>query len=153
MEFPVRCSPHATLETEGIRMTRLALAYAFGILTLLVLADFGALRPVVDALSGYRHLDKLVHFVMYGSLALVVNAALAGRAGWSLLRAIVTGSTIVLIASTVDEYSNLLVPERGWSLADLAANFLGVACLGVVPWLLYAVHLMLRLEDTRQHEC
>jgi VanZ family protein len=134
-------------------MTRLALAYAFGILVLLVLADFGVLRPVTDALAGLNHLDKVVHFAMYGSLAFVVNWALVGRAGWSLLRAIVTGSSIVMIASTVDEYSNLLVPVRGWSLADLAANFLGIVCVGVLPWFVYAARSMLRLENAGHHEC
>jgi VanZ family protein len=134
-------------------MTRLAFAYAVGILVLLLLADFGMLRPVVDALASYGYADKVVHFAMYGSLAFVVNRALAGRAGWSLLRAIVTGSTIVLIASTVDEYSNLLVPERGWSLADLAANFLGIVCLGILPCLLYAAFSMMQLENTGHHEC
>jgi VanZ family protein len=134
-------------------MTRLALGYAAGIFVFLMLADFGALRPVITFLAEYRHLDKVVHFFMYGSLALVVNVALAGRPNWSLPRAIATGSMIVLIASTLDEYSNLLVPQRGWSPADLAANYLGIALLGVLPCVCYAAQSVMRMGNTPQHEC
>jgi VanZ family protein len=134
-------------------MTRLALGYATGILVFLLLADFGALNPVIRFLAEYRHLDKVFHFFMYGSLALVVNVALAQRPNWSFARAIATGSIIVLIASTLDEYSNLLVPQRGWSPADLAANYLGIAILGVLPCVCYAAHSLLRFGNMPQHEC
>jgi hypothetical protein len=134
-------------------MTRLALGYGLAIFAFLLLADFGALARVIEFLAGYQYLDKIVHFFMYGSLAFVVNVALASRPNWSLLRAIVTGSMIVLIASTLDEWSNLLVPQRGWSLADLAANYLGIACLGAFPCACYAAQSMLRWGNTPQHEC
>ncbi len=134
-------------------MTRLALGYAVGIFVFLLLADVGALNPMISFLAGYRHLDKAVHFLMYGSLALVVNAALASRPNWSLARAIATGSMIVLIASTADEYSNMLVPQRGWSLADLAANYLGIALVGILPCVCYAAQSTMRLGNTPQREC
>ena len=50
-----------------------------------------------------------------------------------LVRAIVLGSIFALTVSTVDEYSNRYLPLRDWSLGDLAANYLGVLCLGVLP--------------------
>jgi VanZ family protein len=134
-------------------MTRLAISYALGILVFLILADCGVLSPVVDFLAGYHHLDKLVHFVMYGTLAFVVNGALAGRPSWSLGRAIATGSTIVLIASSLDEYSNILIPQRGWSLGDLAANCLGIACLGALPWIGFTNSATMRIDNAQQHEC
>jgi VanZ family protein len=134
-------------------MTRLALGYAVGIFVFLLLADFGRLNPVISVLAGYRHLDKVVHFFLYGSFALVVNLALASWPNWSFARAITTGSMIVLIASTVDEFSNLLVPQRDWSLVDLAANYLGIVILGVLPCVCYAAQSMMRFGNTPQHEC
>jgi VanZ family protein len=135
-------------------MMRLAVSYAFGVFILIVLADNGTLEPIVDALSDYPpHVDKLVHFFMYGSLALVVNTALARRPRWSLVRAIATGSMIVLIASTVDECSNMLVPGRNWSLADLAANYLGIVCLGILPWLYFMAGFLMRSGDTQHRRC
>jgi VanZ family protein len=130
-------------------MTRVAIVYAGGILVFLLLADVGLLNPIIERLAGYRHLDKVIHFLMYGSLALVVNIALASRPNWSLARAIATGSMIVLVASTVEEYSNLLVPQRGWSAADLVANVSGIAVLGILPCIGYAAGPLMRFGNTR----
>ena len=68
-----------------------------------------------------------------GLLALVANLALAESTRRSLVRAVVTGCILVLVASTVEEYSNRYSPHRDWSLGDLAANYLGVLCLGMLP--------------------
>ena len=72
--------------------------------------------------------------MLFGLLALVINLALVGRST-SLRRTIVTGSAIALIVATVEEYSNRFIAVRDWSLGDLAANYLGVLCLGVLPFL------------------
>ena len=66
-------------------------------------------------------------------LALVANLSLASRRKRSLARAIVIGSIFVLIVATAEEYSNRFFLRRDWSLGDLTANYLGVACLGLLP--------------------
>jgi VanZ family protein len=116
-----------------MNITRLALGYASVLVVFLLLADIGTLRPAGRWVNAHPPLDKLIHFLMYGGLALLVNAALAQRTRWSLVRAIATGSIVVAIASTVEEYSNLLTIARGWSLGDIAANYLGIICLGILP--------------------
>lgn len=115
-------------------MTRLALAYFFVLVALLAMADFGLMRSAGAFVDRYPSLDKVIHFAMYGVLALLANAALSRQRGWSVMRAVATGSLIVVIGSTVEEYSNLLVASRNWSLGDLAANYLGVVCLGMLPF-------------------
>jgi VanZ family protein len=114
-------------------MARLALGYTAALIVLLLLADFGVLRPLGQFVNSVPTLDKLLHFLMYGGMALLANAALSRRPRWSLIGAIATGSIGVVIVSTVEEYSNLFTPCRAWSLTDLAANYLGIACLGVLP--------------------
>jgi VanZ family protein len=114
-------------------MTPLAFGYAAVLFLVLLGADFGALAPLGEYVNAYPVLDKSVHFLMYGGLAFVVNAALARRRHGSLAGRIATGSIIVLIAATVEEYSNLLVPCRGWAWSDLVANYVGIVCLGIVP--------------------
>jgi hypothetical protein len=44
------------------------------------------------------------------------------------------------------------VELRGWSLADLAANCLGIACLGIVPWLCAAAPMM-QFGNVPDREC
>jgi VanZ family protein len=85
-------------------------------------------------------------------LALVLNAALASRPRMTWLRAIVTGSILVLIASTVDETTNLFSPYRTWSTGDLAANCLGILCLGIVPCACFAASPWMRFGNAGQHE-
>jgi VanZ family protein len=102
-------------------------------LIVLLLVDFGALAPLSKYINAYPVFDSLIHFVMYGILALVANAALACRRRGSLTRAIATGSIFVFVAATVEECSNLVVPCRGWAVSDLAANYLGILLLGIVP--------------------
>jgi VanZ family protein len=115
-------------------MTRLALGYTAALLILLLLADFGALRPLGTLVNSVPTLDKFLHFLMYGGMALLANAALTRRPRWSLIGAIATGSIIVIIVSTIEEYSNSFTPCRTWSLSDLAANYLGIGCLGILPF-------------------
>jgi VanZ family protein len=114
-------------------MTHIALGYAAVLLLVLLCADFGALMPLAEYVNAYPVLDKVVHVLMYGGLAFLVNAALATRRRGSLLSTIATGSIIVSIASTVEECTNLYVPCRGWAVSDLAANYIGIIALGTLP--------------------
>jgi VanZ family protein len=90
--------------------------------------------------------DKVIHFTLFGLLALVANLALASRGRRPLARAIVMGSLIVLFVATAEEYSNKFVAGRDWSLGDLTANYLGVACFGMLP--LWWPQLFTRTEPT-----
>ena len=117
-------------------MTRLAAAYCLVLIGLVLIADLGLLNAVGHFVEQYPVLDKVIHFVMYGVLALLANAALAGRRGWSVARAVATSSVIVLIASTAEEFSNVFTMHRTCSWGDLAANYLGIVCLGILPFLI-----------------
>lgn len=114
-------------------MIRITLAYALGLTAFLLMVDFGGLHDVALYVNHLAPLDKVIHFCMFGLLALLANASLVRRPRWRMVGAIATGSIFVLIVSTLEEYSNLFVACRTWSLADLAANYLGVVCLGILP--------------------
>jgi VanZ family protein len=114
-------------------MIRIALAYA-AILTAIVLAaDTGWLPHFVQQLHDLPFGDKVLHFTMFGLLALAANLALASCGRRSLARAIVIGSIFVVFVATLEEYSNHFLSRRDWSLGDLTANYLGVVCLGMLP--------------------
>jgi hypothetical protein len=122
-----------TLLSDKIFMIRIALAYAALFVVMVVAADAGWLPRFAEWLHDLPYCDKAVHFVMFGTLALVANLALASRGNRSLGRAIVIGSIFAMIVATAEEYSNRYFMMRDWSLGDLAANYLGVACLGMLP--------------------
>ena len=115
-------------------MVRCTLAYALALTAFLLLVDFGGLHEVALVVNCLPLVDKVIHFGMFGLLALLANLSIIRWRGWSLGRAIATGSMLVLTGATVEELSNLLVACRTWSAADLAANYLGVLCLGILPF-------------------
>jgi VanZ family protein len=123
-------------------MIRIAILYAVALVALIAVADAGWLPHVAERIHDLPHCDKVLHFAMYGLLALVTNLALLSGTRWPTLRTIVLGTTAVLIVATVEEYSNQFVAVRDYSLGDLAANYLGIFVIGVLP-------LIPRLAATR----
>jgi polysaccharide biosynthesis protein VpsQ len=116
-------------------MIRIALLYGFAMAALIGAADAGWLIRLSDYVQEWPHLDKVLHFTLYGVLALLANLAVLSPGRWSTLRSIVTGSAFVLIVATAEEYSNQFVAVRDYSLGDLVANYLGVMVVGVLPLL------------------
>ncbi len=114
-------------------MIRIALVYVALFAAIVVAADAGWLPRFAEQLHDLPYSDKVLHFTMFGLLALVANLALASCGKRSLARAIVLGSLFVLIVATAEEYSNRYLLRRDWSLGDLTANYLGVVCLGLLP--------------------
>ena len=119
--------------SDSNSMIRIALAYFATLVTVVVAADAGWLPNQLEWLHDLPFCDKVLHFVLFGLLGLVANLALASYARWSLARAIVIGSILVLIVATAEESSNLFFVRRDWSLGDLMANYLGVIALGFLP--------------------
>ena len=115
-------------------MTRLALAYTALLAAAVVAANSGHLPAFAQYLHDLPGGDKVLHFLMFGTLALVANLALTASGKRQLARAIVTGCLITAIIATVEEFTNQFVPSRDWSLGDLTANYLGILCLGVLPF-------------------
>lgn len=109
------------------------LAYALVLAVLLLLVDMGAMHDIALLINQTFLLDKVIHFFAFGLLALLANAALLKRSRSQALPAIVTGSLFVIAVATVEEFSNALTAFRTCSLGDLAANYLGIVCLGVLP--------------------
>ncbi len=114
-------------------MVPLAFGYALAFVVVIVAADTNWLPRFAQQLHDLPYGDKVLHFTLFGLLALVANLALASRRKRSLVRAFTVGSLLVLALATAEEYSNVFVPCRDWSLGDLTANYLGVACIGLLP--------------------
>ncbi len=118
-------------------MVRITFAYSLLLAWVTLLANTGTLSGPLSQFHSTSHGDKLIHFFFVGFLALMTNLAIRSKGATSLFRATVPGSLFVFAAATCEECSNMLLETRGWSLGDLVANYLGIACLGVLPVLLY----------------
>ena len=108
----------------------LASAFLLLIILIIIAADLGwagRLFPWVAYLPGQ---DVTAHFVLIGSLAMLVNLALNRRSLWVARRSVQLGSVIVLVLVTIEEFSQMWIRTRGFSLCDLSADILGVLILG-----------------------
>lgn len=133
-------------------MLALTICYAALLGIVALRADAGGLKWMLDPVHQTPFGDKAVHFAIAGVLALLLNISLRPASlrlvrSTSAIDSIVIGSTITIVLATIEEISNIWVPARDWSLGDLAANYLGILCIGTIPVLLH--HRRARLRHLR----
>lgn len=119
-------------------MSRLLIGYSTVLSVVAVLADTGVLNPLLEELATYPLGDKIVHFLLVGTFALLLNMAVGMKLKTGILGKVLPGTLLALAIATGEECSNLLVVSRTYCLSDLVANYLGILCLGVIPavWML-----------------
>jgi hypothetical protein len=108
----------------------LAAAFLLVIILIIIAADLGwsgRFFPWVAYVPGQ---DVTAHFILIGSLAMLVNLALNRRSLRNARRSVQFGSVIVLLVVTIEEFSQLWISTRGFSLYDLSADILGILILG-----------------------
>ncbi len=115
-----------------MRIKYLSAAFIVFLIGIVIIANMG-LGPIVFQFLRYiPGGDKTGHFVLMGLFSLFVNLSMRVKrvdvAGFSLLK----GSLIVALIVTVEEFSQLLLKHRGFSLLDLACDYLGIIAFGVL---------------------
>ena len=119
-----------------MNIKRLAFFFALFILTIILLADLGFLRPVLFLVSRVDYLDKILHFLLIGTLTFLVSSALVEalpslNPKWVLLSAVF----ILAVVFTLEEISQGPIRGRDASWEDLAANYAGILVFGGLAWL------------------
>jgi VanZ family protein len=108
-----------------------ALACAGVILVLTSIPNPGTL----DMLT-VRHLDKVVHFAMYGGLGFLLARALLADGGTA--RALLVACALGIAFGAADEWHQQFVPGRSTEVADLGADALGCLTGAAVAALAFA---------------
>jgi hypothetical protein len=113
----------------------LAFLFALFILAIIVFADLGLLRPLLFLISRVEYLDKVLHFLLIGTLAFLTSSALVEalpslNPKWVLLYA-----NFLAVVFTLEEISQGPIRGRDASWADLAANYAGILIFGGLAWL------------------
>lgn len=70
--------------------------------------------------------DKLVHVVLMGTLAFLLNLMLGGRTFSINGVPILLGSCIAVGFVTIEEFSQIYIPLRNFDWIDLIANYTGI---------------------------
>ena len=101
--------------------------FALFLLQVIRIANAGEGKRYWSFLTELPYGDKLGHFLLMGTLCLLLNVALGCRrvklfAGWRVL----LGTVIVVILVTGEEFSQIFLPNRSFDLIDLLADMLGI---------------------------
>lgn len=94
--------------------------------------DLGRLQSLTGWISSVPFGDKWGHLLIIGFLTFLLNYALAGRKLKIGRFRVLLGCTIVAVAMTVEECSQIWFPSRTFDLIDLSANYLGIALAGSI---------------------
>ena len=120
------------------RTTRLLLLTT-SFISLLVAVDIAVdqelIPRILDILTVFPGADKVAHFIVMGTLSLLVGLtvlAYHGEKSWqTLLRTIL----VIALASALEEYTQNFFPNRHASWVDLASSLAGIVVFGVIAWL------------------
>lgn len=74
--------------------------------------------------------DKTIHFFFLGGAAAVLNITLHCRTFSFFGLNLLLGSAVIFVLSTLEECSQMWLPNRTFSFSDLLANALGILVLG-----------------------
>ncbi|HIP51551.1 MAG TPA: trypsin [Campylobacterales bacterium] len=78
--------------------------------------------------------DKLMHGLLYGVMALLLNYGLKFKAYRFLGFNLQIGAMAVLVFATIEEISQYWIASRTFDLFDLLADFVGVILFSLIVW-------------------
>jgi polysaccharide biosynthesis protein VpsQ len=121
-----------------VKIRWLAVSFAVFIAIIIILADLGYLQPILWFVHEVENLDKVLHFLLIGTLTYLVSAGLIESFPYKNAKQIILGTIIfLLLFFTMEEFSQVGIRERSFSLIDLAANYLGILVFGFFAWQKY----------------
>jgi len=75
--------------------------------------------------------DKLAHVVLIGTLAFLLNLLFGGKTFAVRGIQILLGSCIVFGFITIEEFTQMYIPNRNFDWIDLMANYLGIGMASI----------------------
>lgn len=100
------------------------------IILIIIAADLGLGPFIFTFLNSIPGGDKTGHFVLMGILSFVVNLSLNVSKVRIFSIDVLKGSLIIAVAVTVEEFSQLFLEFRGFSLVDLFFDYAGIVIFG-----------------------
>lgn len=105
--------------------------FALLLLGIVAIANSGsATRELLGIVRSIPGGDKTVHFVLAGTMALLLNLTWQARCWRIGPLPLLKGSAVIAVVATLEEYSQLWVRRRSFDYVDLAYDYLGILVLG-----------------------
>ena len=103
--------------------------YIAFIIGIIALADRGMMPGWMTGCAEFPYGDNVGHFILFGILSLVCTVATRFKRV-RFLGPFFLGCAVTLVFVTLEEFSQLLIPSRTFSLSDLAADYAGIGLIG-----------------------
>jgi VanZ family protein len=115
-------------------MKYLAALFAIFIVIVIALADANRLG-FIKSLYDFPHGDKAGHFILYGILSFLLNLSFLRSLRKQPARQVVISVSLLLaLAIGLEEWSQVLIPERTPDWVDLLFSYLGVTLGAWIAW-------------------
>jgi VanZ family protein len=111
-------------------MKRLTILFILFLIGVVLVADAGLGPKLFVFLDHIPGGDKTGHLALMGTLSFLVNRSLSAARTRVLSVRVLKGSLIVAVIVTLEEFSQLFLHNRGFSLVDLAADYVGIILFG-----------------------
>ncbi len=112
-------------------MKRAAILFAVMLGLIVMLANCGS-TVIFEWLKLVPWGDKILHFVLIGFFAFLVNMSMNATSFRIGRIVLLKGSLIVALLATIEEFSQLVISTRNYSVSDLVADYAGILCFGSV---------------------
>lgn len=117
-------------------MKWITFSFALFLIVVIFLANMGMGAPLLSLCYALPGDDRAGHFILMGVMALLLNLAMRGaRVELGRLR-LMKGSLLLSAIIIVEELTQVIMPNRTFSLIDLGASLAGVLVFGRLALLL-----------------
>ena len=112
----------------------LPLSFFIFIAFIIYLADTADHNFAFRVIGHIPYGDKLMHGLLYGVMALLLNYGLKFKSYKFLSFDVQVGAMAVLVFATIEEISQYWIASRTFDLLDLLADFVGVVLFSLIAW-------------------
>jgi polysaccharide biosynthesis protein VpsQ len=117
-----------------MKLLLLACSFFAGLVAVIFIADLGWISP--NNVLWFKDGDKVLHFALLGTLALLVDLAVLQMARQNAVTMALMASTVIALLSSAEEFSQIWMPSRTPDWYDVFAS-----CAGIVVGTLLALAL------------
>ena len=111
-------------------MKWITIGFIVFLIFVVIIANLGLLPSFFPFIYQIPGGDKIGHFFLMGLLSLFVNIALKTKKVRLLSKNILLGSLIVMAVVTIEEFSQIFLEYRSFSIIDLLFDFFGIIIFG-----------------------
>ena len=111
-------------------MKWITIVFIVFLITIVIVANLGLIPYLFPFIYQIPGGDKLGHFLLMGILSFLVNSVLKTRKIRIYSISFLLGSLIVMAIVTIEEFSQIFLEFRAFSLIDLLFDYFGIVFFG-----------------------